>query len=62
MCRYVGILVYQGLIEDVDVFNDKRKAGAWVSKLAEEYGPDNCADSIIWDTVRKDSIAVGIAH
>jgi len=55
-------MVYQGLVENVDVFNDKREAGAWVSKLAEEYGPENCADSIIWDVTEKGAIDIGFVH
>lgn len=62
MCRYVAILVYQGIIENVDVFESKKDAGAWLSRLAEEYGAENCADSTIWDTVEKDSVDVGFAH
>jgi hypothetical protein len=62
MCKYVAILIYQGLVESVDVFNDKRKAGAWVSKLADEYGPENCADSIIWDVAENGTIEIGFVH
>jgi len=62
LCRYVAILVYQGLVENVDVFNDKREAGGWLSKFAQEYGLEDCADSIIWDTAEKSSIDIGFVH
>jgi hypothetical protein len=58
----VAIVVYQGIIENVDVFNDKRKAGAWMSKLAQEYGLENCVDSIIWDVAEKEAIDIGFVH
>lgn len=56
MCKYVAILVYQGLIEDVGVFDAKEEAARWLSDNAEEYGADNCADSIIWDARQKSPI------
>jgi hypothetical protein len=59
MCKYVAILVYQGLIEDVGVFDDKGEAAGWLSRHAEEYGQDNCADSILWDTLQKAPIDLG---
>jgi hypothetical protein len=62
MCRYVGILVFQGVIENVNVFDQKVKAVAWVGKLVEEYGAGNCADSIIWDTLEEIPIELAFAH
>lgn len=59
MCRYVAILVYQGLIEDVSVFDKKEEAAHWLSSNVEEYGADECADSIIWDTSQKAPIDLG---
>lgn len=59
MCRFVAILVYQGLIEEVGVFDEKEDAAGWLSVLAERFGADDCADSIIWDTNRKTPISIG---
>ena len=59
MCNYVAILVYQGLIEDVSVFDKKEEAAHWLSGSIEEYGADNCADSIIWDTKERAPIDLG---
>jgi len=59
MCDYVAILVYQGLIEDVGVFNSKVEAAGWLSRITGEYGADDCADSIIWDTRQKAPIDLG---
>lgn len=59
MCRYVAILVYQGIIENVDGFESEKDAGGWLSRLAEEYGADNCAGSIIWDTKERAPIDLG---
>ena len=62
MCRYVAILVYQGIIENVNISNDKDKLVAWIGKLVEEYGADNSADSIIWDTHEETPIELAFAH
>jgi len=56
MCKYVAILVYEGLIEDVSVFDNKEAAAGWLGTHAEEYGVDNCADSVIWDTTKRTPI------
>jgi hypothetical protein len=62
MCRYVCILVFRGLVENVNVFDDKERATAWVGDLVREYGPDNCADSLIWDVNEKASIELAFVH
>lgn len=59
MCKFVAILVYQGIIEQVEVFDRKKDAAGWLSHLAEESGAEHCADSIIWDTERKTAIYLG---
>ncbi len=59
MCKYVAILVFQGLIEHVSVFDKKEEAAGWLSGNVEEYGADNCADSIIWDTTKNAPIDLG---
>ena len=61
MCKYVAILVYQGLIEDVSSFDKKEEATKWLSGLVDEYNADNCADSIIWDTNEKAPIDLAFA-
>jgi hypothetical protein len=55
----VAILVYQGLIEDVGVFDKKEEAAHWLSGNVEQNGADECADSIIWDTRQKAPIDLG---
>jgi len=62
MCKYVAILVYQGLIEDVGLFDKKEEAMRWLSGLVDEYSADNCADSIIWDTFSRSPINLGFVH
>ena len=59
MCKYVAILVFKGLIENVGVFDVKEEAARWLSGFVEEYGADNCADSIIWDTKEQARIDLG---
>jgi len=59
MCKFVAILVYQALIEDVAVFDKKDEAARWLSSNVEQYGADECADSIIWDTQMKTPINLG---
>ena len=62
MCEYVAILVYEGLIEGVNTFDNKDEAVAWISKQAEECGADRCADSVIWDVEKKMPIELAFAH
>ena len=62
MCEYVAILVYEGLIEDVNTFDNKDEAVAWISNQTEECGADRCADSIIWDNQQKTPIDLAFAH
>ena len=62
MCKYVAILVYRGLIEDVSLFDKKKEATSWLSCFAKEYGAEDCADSIIWDAVDKSPIYLGFVH
>jgi hypothetical protein len=62
MCRYIGILIFKGLVENVNVFDRREQATAWVGNLVSEYGPDNCADSLIWDMHEEAPIELGFAH
>ena len=62
VCNYVAIFVYKGLIDNLEVFDDKGESAAWLSTLVEEYGVDNCADSIIWDVAEKGRIDLGFVH
>lgn len=62
MCEYVAILVYEGLIENVNTFDDKGEAVAWIGKQVEECGVERCADSIIWDMKEKAPIVLAFAH
>jgi hypothetical protein len=53
MCRYVGILLYEGLIEEVLTFDSARDADAWVVQRREEFGMDETLDSLTWDTAQQ---------
>ncbi len=48
--RYVAIVIYQGLIEDVSTFDSVSDATAWVATLRQVYGWEDTADSLTWDT------------
>ena len=50
MCRYVSVVVYQGLIEDVSTFESVADATAWVAVLRQVYGWEETSDSLTWDT------------
>ncbi len=56
MCRYVGVVVYQGLIEDVSTFDSAAEAVAWVAKLRQIYGWDDTQDSLTWDAEHQVSV------
>jgi len=50
MCRYVGIVVYQGLVEDVLTFESEKEARTWVTQRRYVYGAEETSDSLTWDT------------
>jgi hypothetical protein len=50
MGRYVGIVLYQGLIEDVMAFDKETAAREWVARRRLDFGLEETSDSIIWDT------------
>jgi len=56
MCRYVGVVVYQGLIEDVSTFKSLAEAAAWVTILRQIYGWEDTQDSLTWDTEHQISV------
>jgi hypothetical protein len=62
MCKYVAILVYQALIEDVGVFKSKGGAAKWLSGKVEECGAEHCTDSLIWDIDAGNPIDIAFAH
>ena len=62
MCRYVAILVYQGLVENVGVYDSRSMAIEWIGKLASKCGEGDCAGSIVWDTSRNERTELAIAH
>jgi hypothetical protein len=62
MCRYVAILVYQGLIENVCVYDSKNKAIEWIGKLASEYGEGDCVGSVVWDTGKNEETELAFVH
>ncbi len=62
MCRYVGILVFQGLIENVEVFDQKEEAVNWIGEQVKEYNVADFTDSLVWDTKDKSRIDLAFAH
>lgn len=50
MGRYVGIVMYKGLIEDFMTFDTIAAAVAWVAERRGEYGIEETSDSGVWDT------------
>jgi hypothetical protein len=53
MCRYVGIVVYQDLIQDVSTFESESDANAWVAVMRGVYGWEETSGSLTWDTARQ---------
>ncbi len=49
MGRFVGVVVYQGLIEDIMVFESATAARAWVDKRRADLGVDETSASTVWD-------------
>jgi hypothetical protein len=49
MCRHVGIIVYQGLIEEVMAFENETAATEWIAGRRLEYGIEKTLDSVVWD-------------
>jgi hypothetical protein len=49
MCRYVGIVVREGIIEDVRIFDFATVAEAWITQRRQNYGMKETSDSLIWD-------------
>jgi hypothetical protein len=62
MTEYVAILVYEGLIESVQIFDDKADAIAWIGAQVNECGADRCVDSTIWDMKKGEPIELAFAH
>jgi hypothetical protein len=50
MCRYVGIVVYKGIIEGVRTFDFAKEAEEWITQRRQDYGMEETSDSLIWDT------------
>jgi len=50
MCKYVGIVVYEGIIEGVRTFDFAKEAEEWITQRRQDYGMEETSDSLIWDT------------
>jgi hypothetical protein len=61
MCEFVGIIVYQGLVEEVQVFNKREEAVEWIAGKTNEYGIENTIDSLLWDVKEQSRIDLGFA-
>jgi hypothetical protein len=53
MCRYVGIAVYQGLVEEVLIFERETDATAWIAGRRREFGMEETLGSLTWDTKKQ---------
>jgi len=53
MCRYVAVLLYEGLVEEVLTFDSATDAVAWVVRRRQELGLEKTLDSLTWDTARQ---------
>ena len=50
MCRYVGIVMYQGLVREVLTFDGDLDASSWVAGRRWGLGVEETMDSLVWDT------------
>jgi len=53
MCRYVGIVLYEGLVEEVSTFDSASDAVAWVIHRRQACGMEETAGSLTWATAEK---------
>ena len=53
MSRYVSVVVYQNMIEDVSIFENLIEAASWIVELRRLYGWESTSESLIWDTVHQ---------
>jgi hypothetical protein len=49
MCRFVGIVIYQGLVEEVQIFETEATASMWLAQRRGEYEDEDTLDSLVWD-------------
>jgi hypothetical protein len=61
MCRYVAVVVYQGLIEDASIFDTAEEANAWISTLRQLYGWEDTQDSVTWDVTNQEPAEVQLS-
>ena len=47
--RFATVVIYQGVIEDVSVFDDMIAAASWVNELRNLYGWEDTSESVIWN-------------
>lgn len=50
MCRYVGVVIFKGQVEEVQTFMNEGHAMAYVNERRREYGMEDSSDSLTWDT------------
>ena len=48
-CRFIAVLIYHGLVEEVMAFDNLPLATSWLRELFTENGAENCAGSVIWN-------------
>ena len=47
MCRYVGIVMYKGLVEEVATFEDVKLTTAYVIEGRSKYGIEEISESLV---------------
>ena len=53
MGNFASIIIYQGTIEDVSIFETYLDAIGWLAELRGLYGWENTSDSVTWDIVKQ---------
>lgn len=51
--RYVSVIVYQGVIEDVSIFENLTEAISWIIGLRRMYSWEDTSESLVWDTLHQ---------
>ena len=53
MTRYVSVVVFRNMVEDISIFEDRIEAASWIIELRLLYGWEETSESLIWDTVHQ---------
>ena len=53
MCKYIGIILYDGLVEEVMAFENEMDATSWVFGQKGKYGTERTLGSVAWEVERQ---------